>query len=230
MEIATLPPIEEKRTPMNYEAFLAWADEHTHVEWEEGEAIVFMPKPRHQDIVTFLVAIMRFFAQFFHLGQVFTAPLEMKVAPTSNAREPDILFIARTNLARLTEDRLAGPADLVVEVISDESLSRDRTQKFYEYQEAGVSEYWLIDPRPGKERADFWVLDEQNKYQPIPIDKNGVYHSTILTGFWLRIDWLWLTEKPDPFFTFAELIGLPASLVQQLREFAERSIQNGGNN
>jgi Uma2 family endonuclease len=207
---------------MSYEEFLAWADEHTHVEWEDGEAIAFMPKPRHQDIVTFLVALMRFFAQFFRLGQVFTAPLEMKVTPTSNAREPDILFIARQNLSRLTEDRLAGPADLIVEVISDESVSRDRARKFYEYQECGVREYWLLDPRPGKERADFWVLDGKGKYQPVPIGEDGMYHSTVLAGFWLRVDWLWQAEKPDPLFILAEMIHMPPQVVDWLHQAASR--------
>ncbi|MFN8493656.1 MAG: Uma2 family endonuclease [Caldilineaceae bacterium] len=169
METTLAPPTQEKRLRMSYEEFLAWANEDTHAEWVDGEVIIFMPKPRHQDIVTFLVTLLRLFVQFHRLGQVFTAPVEMKVTPTSNAREPDILFVAQDNLARITEDRIEGAADLIVEVISSESVSRDRTDKFYVYQEAGVREYWLLDPRPGKERADFWILDDDGKYQPVPL-------------------------------------------------------------
>ncbi len=80
------------RLCMSYEEFLAWADEDTRAEWGNGEVIVFMPpKDRHQDIVTFLVALLRLFADFFNLGKVRTAPFEMKFSPTGSAREPDIL-------------------------------------------------------------------------------------------------------------------------------------------
>lgn len=226
MEATLAPPSQEKRLRMSYEAFLAWAEEETHTEWEDGEAIVFMPKPRHQDIVTFLVTLLRLYVQFFRLGKVFTAPLEMKVSPESNAREPDILFIANENLARLTEDRLAGPADLIVEVISEESVSRDRAKKFYEYQEAGVREYWLLDPRPGKERADFWVLGGDGKYQPVLIDQNGVYHATLIPGFWLRTSWLWMAEKPDPLSIFAEIVG-PQRVIDALRRLTTPEHGNG---
>ena len=49
--------------------------------------------------------------------------------------------MAREHLERLTEARLSGPADLVVEVVSDDSVARDRADKFYEYQAAGITEY-----------------------------------------------------------------------------------------
>jgi Uma2 family endonuclease len=227
METTLAPPSQEKRLRMSYEEFLAWADEDTHAEWVDGEVIIFMPKPRHQDVVTFVVTLLRLFVQFFHLGRVLTAPVEMKPTPTSNSREPDIIFIAQENLARLTEDRLEGPADVVVEVISGSSVARDRSDKFYEYQEAGVREYWLFDPRPGKERADFWVLDADGKYLPIPPDKGDVYRSTVIPGFWLRTAWLWLEEKPDPQLTFAEIVGFPAQVIELLRQLAARGLTNG---
>jgi Uma2 family endonuclease len=230
MEATLAPPAQERRLRMSYEEFLAWADEDTHAEWVDGEVIVFMPKPRHQDVVTFLVTLLRLFVQFFRLGQVLTAPVEMKATPTGNAREPDILFVAQENLARITEDRVEGAADLVVEVISGESVARDRTDKFYEYQEAGVREYWLLDPRPGKERADFWVLGADGKYQPVPVSGDKVYRSSVIRGFWLRVDWLWQPEKPDPLLTFGEIVGFPDQIVDSLRQIAARGVENGSAN
>jgi Uma2 family endonuclease len=90
---------QERRVPMSYEAFLAAADEDTHAEWVNGEAIFFMPPNSiHQDIVGFLYTLLRTYIKFFLLGQVFVAPYEMKVSPDSSGREPDILFIATKNL------------------------------------------------------------------------------------------------------------------------------------
>ncbi len=137
-----VPPRQEQRLRMTYEEFLAWADEDVHAEWEDGEVIIFMPpKTRHQDIATFLATLLRLFVDFFRLGEVLTALFEMKATPNSPAREPDILFVAREHQDRLTEDRLEGPADLIVEFISDDSVHRDRVRKFYEYQGAGVGEW-----------------------------------------------------------------------------------------
>lgn len=86
-------------------------------------------------------------------------------------------------------------------------------------------EYWIIDPRPGKERVDtstglsasFWVLDENGRYRPIPLGDDGIYRSTVIPGFWLRVDWLRDEELPDPLLTFAEIVG-PSRLMEALRE------------
>ena len=106
---------------------------------------------------------------------------------------------------RLTADRLDGPADLAVEVISNESVSCDRGDKFYEYQEGGVREYWIIDPRPGKERVDGYWLTPENRFQAILPDAEGCYHSTVLPDFWFRSEWLWQTPTPDPLLKLAEI-------------------------
>jgi Uma2 family endonuclease len=62
-------------------------------------------------------------------------------------------------LDRLNEARLSGPSDLVVEVISDDGVARDWINKFYEYQETGIQEYWSLDLYLGYTRADCDVLD-----------------------------------------------------------------------
>lgn len=227
MEKVIATPRQEQRLRMSYEEFLAWADEDVHAEWVNGEVIIFMPaKDIHQDIVGFLSSLLRFFADFFHVGKVRIAPFEMKVEPDSPSREPDILFVAQEHLDHLTEDRLEGPADLIVEVISDDSVSRDRSDKFYEYQEAGVREYWIIDPRPGKERADFWVLEKNGRYRPVLVGDDGIYRSVIIPGFWLRVDWLWAEEMPDSLQTFAEIVG-PDRVMRALEEMATHGGETG---
>jgi Uma2 family endonuclease len=194
---------------MSYEEYLAWANEDVHAEWVNGEVIVHMPpKPRHQQVVTFLLRLLGQFIELFQLGRLLPAPLEMRATPDGPAREPDLLFVAQEHLERLTEIRLSGPADLVVEVVSDDSVSRDRADKFYEYQSAGVTEYWIIDPRPGYERVDFYVLDARGRYQPVPVDLDGRYHSTVLSGFWLRVDWVLAAEPPGVLQALAEIVGL----------------------
>ncbi len=212
------PLTEEQRLKMSYDEFLAWTDDTTHAEWVDGEVIVFMPpKDKHQAIVGFLHIVISLFANLFNLGIVRVAPFEMRARPDGPAREPDVLFIAREHLERLTPDRLAGPADLIVEVVSDSSLGRDRGEKFYEYQEAGVREYWIVDPRPGKERVDLYWLTAENRYQATLPDAEGRYHAVVLPGFWFRPDWLWQDSTPDPLFALAEMRGLDPEALQTLR-------------
>jgi len=125
-------------------------------------------------------------------GLVFlSAPFQMKL---ERGREPDILFVAREHLDRLLESRLDGPADVVVEITSPDSLLRDRGEKLAEYELGGVREYWLIDPE--RERADFYRLDAEGYYERAPVDAEGVYHSEAVPGFRLRVEWLW--QEPLP--------------------------------
>jgi Uma2 family endonuclease len=190
---------------MSYAEFLAWADEDTHAEWVDGEVIVFMPpKTIHQQVAGFLTSLLTLYAQLFNLGAVLAAPFEMRIN-SGSSREPDLLFVGTANMQRLTTERLEGPADLVIELISDSSVARDRDDKFYEYQDAGVSEYWIIDPRPGKERVDFYQLTAAGKYQAALPDETGRYFSTALAGFWLRPEWLWQAPLPNALRALADI-------------------------
>lgn len=83
----------------------------------------------------------------------------------------------------------------MIEVVSDDSTARDRADQFDEYQDGGVSEYWVIDSRTGHERADFWTLDADGKYRAALPSDAGTYHSRVLPGFRLQVEWLW---QPDP--------------------------------
>ncbi len=198
----------ERHTPMSYTKWLDAFNEETHTEWVNGEAIVFMPPTEeHQEIITFLTALLESYVLHFNIGQLLVAPFEMKATPESNAREPDMLFVATEHLSRLTGKKLEGAADLVIEVISPESVYRDRSDKFDEYQAAGVQEYWLIDSRPGQQQASFWVLDQNGRYRAAAIEENGVYRSSVITDFWLNINWLWMKRKPSPILLLAEIVG-----------------------
>ncbi len=184
----------QQRPPyMTYEEFLEWADEDTLAEWVDGVVVMTSPASlRHQRLVNFLVAILSTFSELHSLGEVIDAPFQMKLA--RSGREPDVLFVAQAHRDRLKQTYLDGSADLVVEVISPESAGRDRGDKFYEYREAGIPEYWLIDPQ--LKQAEFYQLDAAGVYQLVPL-ADGIYRSRVLPGFWLRVEWLWREPLPD---------------------------------
>ncbi len=174
---------------MTYKEFLAWADEDTLAEWVDGEVVMYSPASKqHQNLADFLTSVLRAFVEQHHLGVVLSAPFQMKL---EHGREPDLLFVANEHLERLKETHLEGPADLVVEIVSPESVGRDRGEKFYEYERAGIPEYWLIDPL--REQAEFYQLGVQGRYRMLVPEAERIYRSVVVPGFWLRVVWLWKT-------------------------------------
>src|SRR5438105_10399034 len=96
------PPVTPPSAPparMTYEEFLEWADEDTWAEWVDGEVIVMSPASlTHQRILTFLAALLSFFVEANQLGEVLTAPFQMRLRTRPSGREPDLIFIARDRL------------------------------------------------------------------------------------------------------------------------------------
>jgi Uma2 family endonuclease len=180
---------------MTYEEFLAWADEDTRAEWVNGKVVILSPASlRHQQLATFLATSMNFFVDAHQLGVVLTPPFQMKTGHDLPGREPDIIFVAREHLDRFRDTYLDGPADLVVEIISRDSRARDRGDKFYEYEQGGVREYWLLDYL--RRQAEFYQLGADGIYRLVPVGADGIYHSAVLEGLWLNVEWLW--QEPLP--------------------------------
>jgi Uma2 family endonuclease len=179
---------------VSYEDFLEQADEDLYAEWVDGEVIPMSPASKqHQRLAGFLAALLTHFTEAHDLGEVYPAPFQMKTGPDLPGREPDALFVSREHLDRLLPTHLSGPADLVVEIVSPDSRGRDRGDKYYEYEQGGVREYWLIDPI--RRHAEFYRLGDDGLFQPMAVT-GGVFHSSVLDGLWLRLEWLW--EEPPP--------------------------------
>lgn len=115
------------------------------VEFDSGFVEVLdLPTKEHQRIVQFLFVLLRQFVVSNRIGEVFVAPLPVRLSP-GKFREPDIVFV---NRERGEYKGVPDGADLVVEVVSASSDGRRRdTQiKVSEYAAAGIAEYWIIDP------------------------------------------------------------------------------------
>jgi Uma2 family endonuclease len=190
------PAAAPSATPkMTYEEFLEWADEDTSAEWVNGEIVMASPASvRHQQVSKFLCVLLEHYVQAHTLGEILPAPFQMKTGAALPGREPDLLFIANEHLDRLKNTYLDGAADLAVEIISPESRARDRGEKFYEYEQGGVREYWLIDPL--RKQADFYQLGADGIYRTAQLGADGVFRSAVLEGLWLRVDWLWQDPLP----------------------------------
>jgi Uma2 family endonuclease len=141
-----------------------------------------------------------------------------------------MLFVSEKNLENLTDKRFEGGPDLVVEVISADSARRDRVDKFQEYEQAGVREYWLIDPRPNRQQADFYERDETGLFVPAEIDEAGVFRSAVLPGFWLNVNWFCQEPLPNPQLLLAQVLmeveGVSADIRAAYRALYEALTKN----
>ncbi len=191
---------------LTYEQFLEWADEDTWAEWVDGEVIVLSPASiPHQQLSGFLFFLIDLFVQVHQTGVVFFPPTQVKLGPgCRSGREPDLLFVSHAHKDRLLKNRIDGPPDLVVEVISPESEYRDRVDKYAEYESAGVPEYWLLDHE--QKDAAFFRLGPDGRYARVPLEEGGIFRSAVLPGFWLRVEWLW--QEPPPKMQAARELGL----------------------
>jgi Uma2 family endonuclease len=217
---------EPVRLKMTYEEFLSWSNEDVHAEWVDGEVIVHMPpKDRHQNLVEFLERLLALYVQSLKLGVVRIAPFEMRLQAGGPGWEPDIIVLLNENLPRLTEERLEGPADLIVEVISPSSVQYDRDTKWRAYQAGGVPEYWIVDSRPGRQRADFYKRAEQGVYTLFATEDDEKVGSSILPGFWLRPAWLWAADQPSPMEALYEMAGVSSDLISQMQAALQKGLQ-----
>ena len=100
---------------------------------------------------------------------VFTAPTDVKL-DDNNVVVPDI-FVACDN-SRFDKQKFNGAPDLIIEITSSDRYN-DFYRKLLKYREAGVREYWIIDPENEKtlvyhfERSDFPTIYPFDK--PIPV-------------------------------------------------------------
>jgi Uma2 family endonuclease len=105
------------------------------------------PTLSHQELVGRLhLAIGNFLSTRRHLGRLFLARLDV-VLSDYDVVEPDLLFVAGDQLDILTEANVQGAPALVIEVLSPSTRRRDEGIKRKLFDQKGVREYWLVDPK-----------------------------------------------------------------------------------
>jgi Uma2 family endonuclease len=80
------------------------------------------------------------------IGQVFYAPFDVLFS-TFDVVEPDLLYMSNARAQEvLTPANVKGAPEIVIEIGSPSTRSRDETIKRRLYERSGVTEYWVVDP------------------------------------------------------------------------------------
>jgi Uma2 family endonuclease len=178
---------------LTFEEFLT-AYDGIHAEWVDGKALVMSPGNTPQPRLTrFLGTAIQHWAEEKGMGEAFVPPLSVRMREGS-AREPDVFFFKRENLDRVHDTYADGPPDVVIEIISRGSRGLDRGEKFYEYEQAGVPEYWPIDPE--RKTVEAYRLGADGTYETVPLGDPATLRAEALPGMWIVTEWLW--QEPLP--------------------------------
>jgi len=183
-----LPKLE-----MSEEEFVAWCDDKTRAEWVDGKVVIMSPSSVEQDELNrWIGSILGEFLAHHDLGKVMGPNVTARFATQRRRRVPDICVVLKHRLNLVMKNHIEGAPDLIMEIVAPESQTRDRREKFNEYEKAGVREYWIIDQ--AAEQVEVYTL-KRGKYTEVVHEKD-IWRSLLLAGFYLRGSWLW--RKPLP--------------------------------
>lgn len=181
---------------MTTDEFFRDAPEDRKAELIDG--VMMMPSPPlviHERLVSFLLTLLRLYADEFDLGEVLGSRTAVALAE-DQAPEPDILFVARERQHIVQSKGIVGAPDLVIEILSSGTAKVDRGPKFVAYERAGVRELWLIDPY-GPAGSEFYQL-RGGRFVPVMPDENDRLSAVTVPGFWVDVNWLWPRERFVP--------------------------------
>jgi Uma2 family endonuclease len=141
-------PLLKEKEYYTYADYLEW-DEGERYELIDGEAYMMAPPSRpHQEVSGELFGAIWEFLKGKPC-KVYAAPFSVRLYPAEDLSddtvvEPDLVVICDSS--KLDHRSCNGAPDLVVEILSSSTSRHDRIVKFQKYREAGVREYWIVDP------------------------------------------------------------------------------------
>ena len=184
------------------EEFETWSQTFEgRAEFVDGEVIILSPESYNADnLRVFLQMLMRLFVEHHDLGILGGPNVETRLRPGLR-RVPDTYFLSNTRMQNLNPTFIARGPDLALEVVSPDSVERDRGRKLQDYQEAGVDEYWIIDPLC--QEVLLYVRTQHGL--TLAVAEGTIYRSTVLPGFFLDAAWLWRNPLPKVMSLLPEL-------------------------
>jgi Uma2 family endonuclease len=161
------------------------------IELSDGHLIILpMPSLTHQRILKQFVYLAQTWLATTKRGEILFAAHPIRLWP-GKYREPDAMIWLNEHKDRLGE-RESGPPDLALEIVSPNNEPHDLETKFHEYAQAGILEYWIIQPQP---RAVSVHTLEGEGYKLFAQFGSGQRASSrILPGFEVSVDALFAAE------------------------------------
>jgi Uma2 family endonuclease len=206
--MAATPPIPTNSDLVTVEEFYCLVPDGQKADLIDGVIFMASPDTRRNDLLGgWIKFLMQGYASAKGLGQVYGSRFSFELSEF-RAPEPDVAFVRSNRLHLISERRMLGGPDIAVEIVSRDSRQRDYGEKRQLYAEAGVAEYWLVDPL--QQRVEFHRLSA-GRYELLPLEHNRMFRSGVLEGFWLDVEWLLAVPLPNEYEKLQQLLATPSA-------------------
>lgn len=150
----------------------------------QGELIV-TPAPRleDQDLSQEINLVFTVAVRAKRFGKVYAAPVGVRLS-MNDIVQPDLLVLSNAKRALIRKNVIDGAPDVVVEILSPSSRRFDLVRKMALYAEAGVPEYWIVDP----EKRSILVHQYVNGAYVVAENVDGVASSRIVEGVDINVN------------------------------------------
>jgi len=181
-EVVILFPCQGKWTEKD---FFSLPETNRIVELSEGRLIISpSPTTTHQEILANLFVLFRSYILSNKLGKAVVAPMDVWLYEKT-VRQPDIVFMSNEHRDRINENLWSIP-DLVMEILSENTVKEDRVCKYKQYQKAGVPEYWIVDPL--QQTIEVFTLENKAYVLFGKYSVGEIAHSKLLAGFQVAVN------------------------------------------
>jgi Uma2 family endonuclease len=160
--------LAERAEWYSYQDYLSWP-EGERIEVIQGVPYAMSPALRreHQRLVSAIHGQL-FQALRGAPCEVYPAPFDVKLSQDAEDDRPTVVQPDLTVICdpdKLTEQGMTGAPDLVIEIVSPDSGFHDRGRKFDLYRDAGVREYWIVDP--DERVVEVYRLETEGSYRRV---------------------------------------------------------------
>ena len=185
-----------------YSDYLTWSWEEM-TELIKGKIFKMSPAPSttHQKVSGNLHGVIWHYLRGKKC-QVFNAPFDVRL-PSIPKRisDKDINTVVQPDLcvvcdpAKIDDRGCLGAPDWIIEILSPNTSTKDLNEKFEVYEEAGVSEYWVVHPQ--EQTVLIYVLDQNSKYKGSlkPYTRNDHLSSITLPGLTIHLEDVFPNEQ-----------------------------------
>lgn len=187
-------PVKKTDHKFTYADYYRWPDDER---WEliDGVAYNMSPAPgtRHQEISFLLSTEIGIFLKRKSC-KAFSAPFDVFLSDTEDQEISDFTTIVQPDISVIcNSDKIGsrgciGAPDLIIEILSPSTSSKDQNIKYHLYEKSGVLEYWIVDP--GNEFIRIFHLGKEGVYDYGTLfsmydlrDKDTTVSSVVLPGF-----------------------------------------------
>ena len=173
--------------------FLSWLEPGLFADLIDGQIIMHSPVSLlHGNLTNFLDWLLAAYVERERLGVVHREVIAVRLSQRSVVM-PDIAFYTREQEALFQENHIPVAPTWLAEIISPTTAGDDVGRKFAKYEEYGVKEFWILDPKTlvhrFYSRQDNLLLEfGQNE---------EIIRSRAVSGFWVRRSWLDPRQMPD---------------------------------